>query len=1128
MNRVFQWLAGGRKGLILLAGLGTSLAASDFKVHPLAEAPAGRAVETVRYGATWRVTPGSPMEQRIAGWLRQQATASPGSRGTVTEPKRLRGASPRQLQGLAELRTRTGGPVEVWLRPDAGTPAQIKGGILEPRLNGVQPLGANPDLAVARRFLRANRTLLRLNDPDSELALTHRITGPLGGRHLRFVQYYQGLEVWPGGLAVHLNAAGEVDLMNGAYAPTPEGVPTEPVFTPTDAVLLARAYLAVDGNAVVTQPQLIVHGPLDGEPRLAWKFEITGAVYEVWDCVVDARTGEVLLALNRICHAAATGSGTGSDGRNVELKLWQDGATYFLVDTTRPMYDASSTPPKVDASRGVIVILDANNTPPNSNPQGLDQLLQSTSNNPNAGWVPDAVSAAYGLGETYEYYRQRHNRNSLDDHGANIVGIVRFGINYPNAFWNGKAMFFGDGYTKSVDVTGHELTHGVISSVGEGGILVYHLQPGALNESLADIYGEMVEEFALGSPDWLKGAHLQLPDGPIQNYADPNTVDFAPGRPNPARMSQFVQLPDSADTDNGGVHINSSIVNHAYYLLSAGLPNAIGTEKAGQIFYRTMTLHLQKESQFIDMRHGCVTSAEEIFGAGSAEAQATTAAFDAVEIFDAPQGPDPSPIPVVQGDDASLSLAMVYDAFWDELTGPYLVRRDPSQGDGPNGILLDTVKFLAPRQVSVSGDGSFAVYVTDDHDLGFINTDGTDAELLGFPGATYSVAMSPNGERYAFVLMDPGGNPTSQITVYDFQSDTSRTIDLYVPLLDGERLDIVQYADVMDFFPDGKTLVYDAYSEFRAQDGSILGGWTLFSLDVNTDTIRTLIDLNEGLDFGNPSLGNVHPHLVTFEVVDKQSSLSTIYAANLDTGDTQAVFGMDAPGELAYPSYNGDDSAIMFTVPDELVWTGYSLGRQGLAADAITPAGEPAYWLEDAAIGVIYRRGTYVGSNSAPTVTLTNPTDGQSFTPPASVSLAATASDSDGSVAKVEFYRGSTRLGEDTSAPYAFTWTNVPVGQYRLIARAIDNLGLAADSIPVNVTVGAPVTAPRLVNVGLTPAGAIEFSFEGTPGSAFQVQASTNLKTWTKVGDVVLGPGATPFVDAAPQTLSHRFYRLVK
>jgi len=130
--------------------------------------------------------------------------------------------------------------------------------------------------------------------------------------------------------------------------------------------------------------------------------------------------------------------------------------------------------------------------------------------------------------------------------------------------------------------------------------------------------------------------------------------------------------------------------------------------------------------------------------------------------------------------------------------------------------------------------------------------------------------------------------------------------------------------------------------------------------------------------------------------------------------------------------------------------------------------------MADADIGVIYRRGQFVPSNAPPTIRLTSLAPGQQFTAPASIVLQATASDPDGRVARVEFYNGSTRLGEDTTAPYSFTWSNVPAGAYRLLARAVDDLGAAADSAAVEVTVGGG--KPDLVcpNIDLIPQPAIE------------------------------------------------------
>lgn len=113
--------------------------------------------------------------------------------------------------------------------------------------------------------------------------------------------------------------------------------------------------------------------------------------------------------------------------------------------------------------------------------------------------------------------------------------------------------------------------------------------------------------------------------------------------------------------------------------------------------------------------------------------------------------------------------------------------------------------------------------------------------------------------------------------------------------------------------------------------------------------------------------------------------------------------------------------------------------------------------------------GVNVTINLAPTVILSSPVTGSSYTAPASITLSATAADSDGSIAKVEFYAGASKIGESTAAPYSFNWTNVPAGSYLLTARAIDNRGASTTSAAISITVNAPNVAP---SVSLTaPAG---------------------------------------------------------
>lgn len=156
-----------------------------------------------------------------------------------------------------------------------------------------------------------------------------------------------------------------------------------------------------------------------------------------------------------------------------------------MVDTSKPMFDPSSNPPNSSTTRGGIVILDARN-------QGSEDkfsMFPVTSASPTSWDAPDAVSAAFGLSQTYDYYRERHGRNSLNGQGETMIAVVRVGQNYENAYWNGQIMAFGDKlpYARALDVVAHELTHGVTEHTAS---LVYQNQPGALNEAFSDIFGE--------------------------------------------------------------------------------------------------------------------------------------------------------------------------------------------------------------------------------------------------------------------------------------------------------------------------------------------------------------------------------------------------------------------------------------------------------------------------------------------------------------------------------------------------------------------------------------------------------------------------------------------------------------
>ncbi|UXY27459.1 M4 family metallopeptidase [Streptomyces sp. HUAS TT20] len=252
------------------------------------------------------------------------------------------------------------------------------------------------------------------------------------------------------------------------------------------------------------------------------------------------------------------------------------------------------------------------------------------------------VNRAYaGLGATFELYLKAYGRDSIDGSGLPLDASVHYDKDYNNAFWNGEQMVFGDGdgeifldFTIPIDVIGHELTHGVTQYTAN---LTYFGQPGALNESLSDVFGSLIKQYSLGQTaaeaDWLIGAGLLAPrvtGTALRSMKAPGTAyddDVLGKDPQPATMDGFVRT----GRDNGGVHINSGIPNHAFYLLATAL-GGNAWERAGQIWYDTLTSgQLKKDALFADFATQTVAAAKARYGAGD-ETDAVSKAWEQVGV----------------------------------------------------------------------------------------------------------------------------------------------------------------------------------------------------------------------------------------------------------------------------------------------------------------------------------------------------------------------------------------------------------------------------------------------------------------------------------------------------------------
>ena len=264
---------------------------------------------------------------------------------------------------------------------------------------------------------------------------------------------------------------------------------------------------------------------------------------------------------------------------------------------------------------------------------------------------PAGVDAHYHANVTDDYYRTIFGRNSLDDQGIQMVSTAHFGNNYNNAFWNGKQITYGDGddtttfreLSGGLDVTTHEFTHGVTDFTSG---LVYRDESGALNEAFSDMLGNSSEFFAAqngldpaAQPDWQIGEDVYLGTTAVPGFR--NMADPAEDR-DPDHYSELF----TGKADNGGVHSNSGIPNHAYYLLVNGGKNAgekrghdhtgprvrgIGLAAAEQIFYTGFT-SLPSTATMSQARQATEAAAIARYGLDSQQKASTSRAWEAVGV----------------------------------------------------------------------------------------------------------------------------------------------------------------------------------------------------------------------------------------------------------------------------------------------------------------------------------------------------------------------------------------------------------------------------------------------------------------------------------------------------------------
>ncbi len=255
-----------------------------------------------------------------------------------------------------------------------------------------------------------------------------------------------------------------------------------------------------------------------------------------------------------------------------------------------------------------------------------------------------AVDEAFDWsGQTLELFEIAFGRQAVDGRGSPMLATVHYGQNYDNAFWDGTQLVFGDGdgrtferFTKPIDVLAHEFTHGVTQYTAG---FSYADQPGALNESMSDVFGSMVKQYARGETaeqaDWLIGQGIFLPTvqgKALRSMLEPGTAYDDPvlGKdPQVASMKDYVQTED----DNGGVHINSGIPNRAFALLATDLGGP-SWDGPGQIWYAALTsTDVDQNSGFVAFANATIAAATRLHPDDPDMADRVRRAWTAVDLF---------------------------------------------------------------------------------------------------------------------------------------------------------------------------------------------------------------------------------------------------------------------------------------------------------------------------------------------------------------------------------------------------------------------------------------------------------------------------------------------------------------
>ncbi|MFI9757930.1 M4 family metallopeptidase [Streptomyces sp. NPDC051963] len=530
----------------------------------------------------------------------------------------------------------------------AATAAALLAAVLSPTADAADRPSRTTALENAAEALAEHATALGLTSAQ-DTSVRDVIVDADGTQHIRYDRTYRHLPVLGGDFVLHLAPDGTFRSVSRATRQAIALSSVTPRLSgPKAADLAANALRAANLGETLrkltSRPQLVVDA-LHGAPKLAWRTDATAQDSlgnpVARTVLTDAATGDQIDAWDVL--ESATGDGKSLYAGTVPLETTASGSTYALKDPTRGNTYTGDAANKTDLCLLTTICLS----------RAPSTVFTDTDNRWGTGASTDRASAAvdaqYGTDVTWDYYKNVHGRSGIRGDGVGSYSRVHYGTRYNNAFWDDSCfcMTYGDGDGTqlgplvSLDVAGHEMSHGVTSSTAA---LTYSGESGGLNEATSDIFGTLVEFYAANASDpgdWMIGekivrsglgrSALRYMDKPSK---DGNSVDCW-----------------STGTAKLDVHYSSGVANHFAYLLAEGSgPKTIGgvahnsptcdgssvagigRGKLGAIWYRALTVYMTSSTDYAGARVATLKAASDLYGAGSAEYDAVGAAWSAVDV----------------------------------------------------------------------------------------------------------------------------------------------------------------------------------------------------------------------------------------------------------------------------------------------------------------------------------------------------------------------------------------------------------------------------------------------------------------------------------------------------------------